>query len=157
MFLSGGAAASAAEWSARAGACVLDEKSVGRVAVSENAELAPKTAATIEARCNVTNPNDNGAAPSWNTLIVFYHDLDGKSLQSRVAATLFSVDKLTGGSIIIATFDSNDPAHVENGLTGIQRFSHTFNFGQNGYFVLLTVTGADASQLPRMFSVQLRN
>lgn len=127
-------------WTHVASACVVHDGSTAIAHTSTSRLLhAANQTGTIYARCNVTNPEDNGGDTEWDRLEVVYTDNDGcLSDNPGVTAILWRVNNINGGIREIATLESKDFCEV-----GPQRqrvsFSHTFNFTAYSYYVELQV------------------
>lgn len=147
--------ASAATWSGVASACEPGSDSVGLYAYNvAQFHFAANATGQIKTRCNVANPLDSGV-PTWTTLVVGYHDPDGTGINYQVDAQLNRVNKSTGVSFIIKTFDSS--SFAATGATSRSvAFTHTFDFTNYAYFVTLTVSRVDANQDPAVWYVQLK-
>ena len=91
--------------------------------------------------------------PDWGLMEVTYDDPDGFFSESQVVATLRRVDKFTGDSFLLATFDSNTQAPGQQVKT--ISFNHNFNFANNGYYVGISVKRTNTSRVPRIQRVRL--
>jgi len=145
----------ASTWSSSASVCQPGSDSAGLYTFNgAQFEFAGTATGQIKTRCNVTNPLDSGV-PTWNTLTVGYLDPDGTGVNYQVDAQLARVNKSTGVSFIIRTFDSS--ALSTSGATARSiTFTHTFDFTNFAYFVTLTVTRVDSNQNPAVWYVQLK-
>src|SRR5262245_3156727 len=124
----------AGEWVTVATACTPDETSAGRFQADfARFQFLGNNSGSIDARCNVTNPQDSGGNPGWGLMEVSYDDPDGTLSVSQVSVTLRRVDKFTGNSFLLATFDSNTQAAGQQVKT--VAFNHAFNFVNNAYYV----------------------
>ncbi len=117
----------------------------------------------IYARCNVTNPLDNGN-PDWNSIEVVFRDQDGAGSKYQVVATLYRVSPTSGAVRWIAKFDSN--AAGASAATDSTQRSHAYfrttssgfeslNFSYFAYYVALAIYRADTDKNPRIYSVRL--
>ena len=127
-------------WTHVGSACVADERSAGKYEASA-ARFRHKGSNTgsITARCNVTNPLDNGGNPNWDLLEVVYF----KQVEtSRVIVQLVRVSNSTGGVYTIETFDTDDPSYDNTSPTAQTRnkfFDYTFDFEKFAYFIEIKV------------------
>ena len=146
----------AGEWVAVATTCAPDESSTGKFQADFGRfQFLGNNTGSIDARCNVTNPQDSLTSPNpgWGLLEISYDDPDGALANSQVAVTLRRVDKFTGNSFLLATFDSNtQPAGQQVRTIG---FNHAFNFVNNGYYVGISVKRSTTSVMPRIQRVRL--
>ena len=143
------------EWTAVASTCVPDETSLGGRLAMTNGKIhfGANVLGEIEARCNVTNPRDNNLNPGWNRMEITYSDPDGMAGVTQVLADLVRVDKFTGASVIVDTFDSNGfPAAP---FLRVSPFNHVFDFINAAYFVDLRVRRANANLIPGVARVRL--
>jgi len=147
--------ASAATWSAVVSTCEPGSDSIGLYAYNvAQFHFATNATGQIKTRCNVANPLDS-SVPAWTTLVVGYHDPDGTGVNYQVDAQLDRVNKSTGISTIIKTFDSS--AFAATGATSHSvTFTHTFDFTNYAYFVTLSVSRVDTNQDPAVWYVQLK-
>ena len=75
-------AGAAGIWTHAAAACALDPVSVARADIqAARLQLKRGRTGTVMARCNVTNPLDDGQDPFWNFLEISYRDPDGKGTE----------------------------------------------------------------------------
>lgn len=156
--LASGEAHAAGIWTHVASACAVDEASAAKYDVNA-ARFKVKTGqqpATVVARCNVTNPQDDGSDPWWNTLEVTYRDPDGTGAGSQVKALLYRVTNATGGVVLIGTFDSNAYAttgdYTARVLVG---GAADFDFDNYAYFVEIQVKRSDTANDPTISIVRL--
>lgn len=133
----GGASRSDAQalWTQVASACTIDESDLADYNASGPYVYFKSAASgTIYLRCNITNPDDGGTSPFWNTLHVTYKDADGTSTSTRVIARLRRMTRSTGSVSTRATFDSNTFAG-----TGVQerdvQVSENWNFYNYYYYI----------------------
>jgi hypothetical protein len=158
--LAGRHAGAAGIWTHVASACALDPASVARAKVQEaRLQLKPGRTGTIIARCNVTNPLDDGQDPFWNFLDISYRDPDGQGTDDQVSARLYRVVNDTGEVTLVATFDSNSSAVKVAHIEGRFFLSVTdFDFEAFAYFIELRVQRAvaRAGPAPMVALVRLR-
>ena len=146
----------AGEWVAVATTCAPDETSAGKFEADFGRfQFRGNNTGSVDARCNVTNPQDSLTSPNpgWGSLEISYDDPDGSLNDSQVSVTLRRVDKFTGNSFLLATFDSNSQAAGQQVRT--IGFNHTFNFVNNGYYVGISVRRSTTSVMPRIQRVRL--
>ena len=131
-------------WTHTAAACVVDEDSTAKAMSTGGRFLfRPNQIGTIYARCNVTNPKDNGEDTVWDRLEVSYNDPDANS---RVRATLKAVSNVTGGTFDkLPVFDSANypPGQRTEQVVLANGF---FDFAAHSYYVEIQI---DAPTLPR--------
>ena len=147
-------------WTHTAAACTVDEGSATKHEFSgARFRFKPdgQSIGDIYARCNIVNPRDDGSIPGWNTLQVVYSDerLSG----NYVRALLYKVHNHNGGvSLVVAedqTFSSlNFGAKPDGGLEAIG-FTHSFDFYNYSYFVMLHVHREDSRYNPSISAVRL--
>lgn len=134
---------------------MADESSVGRYEASA-ARFRHKGSITgeIVARCNVTNPRDDGSDPVWDYLEVVYRR---QAETDQVTAELIRVSNETGGVHTLATFDSNNFGTSPDEQTRHVEFDHTFNFVAFAYYVQIKVsrTSSAAGHNPSVSIVRL--
>jgi hypothetical protein len=89
-------------------------------------------------------------------ILLTYVDSTGESTAASVRAQLFQMTIGTDTANLIATVTSNlsDETTVE---TELRRFTHTFAFDGNSYWIRLELSRADASQTVIAYSVALRD
>lgn len=144
----------AGEWVAVATACTPDESAAGKFQADFGRfQFLGNNTGTIDARCNVTNPQDSGGTPAWGLLEITYDDPDGSGSESQVSVTLRRVDKFTGDSFLLASFDSNGQGPGQQVRT--IAFNHNWNFVNNGYYVGFSVKRSNTSRVPRIQRVRL--
>jgi hypothetical protein len=136
-------------WTGVGSTCTLDEASTA-LAEMNAARLyfKPNQTGTIVARCNVTNPHDDGGDTHWNRLEVAYRDNDGAlSPSPGVIAILYRVSsrrapppKGNGGISEIARFNSDDYPENADTVNSVDfEVPHEFNFDRYTYFVELRI------------------
>ena len=146
----------AGDWVAVPSACVADEASAGKFEHELAAfQFTGDHTGTIDARCNVTNPQDSllDPNPHWNRMEITYNEPDGSQVNSQVKIIVRRVDKFTGVAQVIATFDSN------TGTPGQQlrsiAINHTFNFRDYGYYIGIALKRENKFHQPRVQRVRL--
>jgi hypothetical protein len=148
-------AAQAQSWSSAASVCQPGTDSAGLYTYNGGIfEFAGSSTGQIKTRCAVTNPLDSGT-PAWKTLAVGYQDPDGTGVDYQVNAQLNRVSKSTGTSYVIKVFDSSSFA-VTTAASRSVTFTHTFDFVNYAYYLVLSVSRADANQNPAIWFVQLQ-
>jgi len=156
--LASGEAHAAGIWTHVASACAVDESSTAKYEMTAGRfKFKSGQTGTIYARCNVTNPQDDGTDPWWNQLEVVYRDPDGIAAGSQVKATLYRVYNSNGGVSSAGTaFDSNTLAATSDnkGTTPAGGISD-FNFTDYAYFVQLQVTRSSTASDPTVSIVRL--
>lgn len=142
-------------WTHVGAACVADESSAGKYEASA-ARFRHKGSNTgdIFARCNVTNPEDDGRNPNWDLLEVVYRC---QAETDQVTAELIRVSNETGGVHTLATFDSNNFGTSPDEQTEHVTFNHSFNFVAFAYYVQIKVsrTSSAAGHNPSISIVRL--
>jgi hypothetical protein len=147
--------ASASTWSTAASVCEPGSDSIGLYTYNVAQFMFSGTnTGTIKTRCTVTNPLDSGV-PAWTTLTVGYLDPDGTGINYQVNAQLNRVNKATGVSFTIKTFDSSSFS-TTTATSHSVTFTHTFDFTNFAYFVTLSVIRVDANQSPAVWYAQLK-
>jgi hypothetical protein len=144
-------------WTHVASACAVDNGSAAQYdANAARFKVATGVAlpATVVARCNVTNPQDNGLDLNWNWLEVAYRDPDGTGTGSQVRALLYRVSNATGGISLLATFDSNAFAAVGDNTAGVL-VGGTLDFLHYAYYVEIQVKRSDVANDPTVSIVRL--
>lgn len=144
-------------WTHVASACEVDESSTAKYEMTAaRFKFKSGQTGTIYARCNVTNPQDDGSDPWWNQLEVVYRDPDGIAAGSRVKALLYRVTNATGGVVLVGTFDSNTLAATgDNKGDAPAGGVSDFNFTNYAYFVELQVTRSSTASDPTVSIVRL--
>jgi hypothetical protein len=142
------------EWVAATSACVPDEAAVGGSAMTDaRFHFAVGPVGSIETRCNVTNPRDNNVNPGWMRMEITQSDPDGMGAATQVFAQLMGVNKFTGATFVIATYDSNNfPAMP---LLKSIPFGYAFNFINEAYFVRVRLFRNNAAANPWVARVRL--
>lgn len=107
---------------------------------------------TIEARCNITNPNDAGANPGWGHLEITHLDPDGMGNATQVLIQLMEVNKATGNTAVITTYDSNNFNAV---VLNVHGFAYNWNFVNFAYYVNVKITRQNANMNPWLARVRL--
>lgn len=147
--------AQAQTWSTVASTCQPGSDSIGFFAYSNGTfEFADGYTGKIATRCAVNNPLDTGVPP-WKTLTVGYQDQDGIGGDYEVQGSLERVAKGSGVHTIIATFDS-DSSNTKTATSGFVTFTHTFNFTNYAYYVLLSVSRNDSNAAPAVWFASLK-
>ena len=142
------------EWVAATSACVPDEASAGISAMTDaRFHFLGVNPGVIETRCNVTNPLDNNANPNWMRLEITQSDPDGMGNVTQVFAQLIAVNKFTGVSGVIATYDSN--AFNAMPLLKSIPFNFAFNFVNEAYFVRVRLSRGNGAANPWVARVRL--
>jgi hypothetical protein len=106
----------------------------------------------IEARCNITNPNDAGANPGWGRLEITHDDPDGQMAGAQVVVRLIEVDKATGLINVITTYDSNN---FNQAILRVHMFNYAWNFVSFAYHVNVQITRNNANLVPWLARVRL--
>src|SRR4030095_1785466 len=103
-------AAQAGEWTCVGSAFTLDESSLASAAngptavTSARLQFLGNNFGTIEARCNITNPNDAGANPGWGHFEITHNDPDGGANAFGVVVELVEVKQFTGTAVSFFAF-----------------------------------------------------
>lgn len=159
--LASGEAQAQSIWTHAASACAVDETSAAKYAVGTTGAFyfASGQTGTIVARCNVTNPRDDGDDPLWNYLEVAYRDPDGAAAGSQVIASLYRLNPTTGGWTRLVTFDSNAFAATGYNVAGTAFpngfFDSDFDFDAYAYLVEIQVRRSDTANNPLISTVRL--
>ncbi|MCI0417135.1 hypothetical protein L0222_30560 [bacterium] len=148
-------------WTHTASSCAIDEDSLPlyrfQTAVGPGSDFTFRAGQTstspIIARCNVVNPLDQGN-PAWNAIILGYQDPDGIGTNHSVRAKLFSVSRPTGSTTLIAFVNSNTSGNTGRTELAI-KFSHSFDFLNNEYFVQIELIRKNQNAGPVAFMVRL--
>jgi hypothetical protein len=139
-------------WTHTASSCAVDEESLTKyqfnnadfsfkgTETSDNTPSIPSVPVPIIVRCNVVNPLDSSVNPQWNRLLIGYQDPDGTGTGSRVRALLRRVNRQTGGTATLATFDSNSIAATTRREASAAVSPVTFDFRSYEYFVQIELT-----------------
>jgi hypothetical protein len=130
-------------WTHVGAACMPDEGSTGKYEANA-ARFRHKGSFTgdIFARCNVTNPRDDGLNPGWDCLEVVY---SRQADTDQVTAELIRVSNETGGVYTLATLDSNNFGTSPDEQTKHVDFHHDFNFEHFAYYVQIKVSRKSSS------------
>jgi hypothetical protein len=145
--------ARASDWVAVATACVPDESSAGKYEFEFGRfGFLGNNTGEIALRCNVTSPEDLGS-PGWDRLEITYDDPDGFFSVSQVKVTLRRVDKFTGVSFELASFDSNGFVNGQQLKTIV--INHNFNFANSGYYVGISAKRTNTTKAPKVQRVRL--
>ena len=141
------------QWTTVASACVPDEESTGKF-VMEFGSFEFKLGATgsVDARCNVTNPDDDGINPGWGTMEVTLNDPDGAGAASQIVVYLRRVHKVTGATGDVHVFNSNLFAGGQ-GLR-ITNFNHAWDFANYAYNIAISVR-RNGTLTPRIQRIRL--
>jgi hypothetical protein len=147
--------AQAQTWSTVASTCEPGSNSIGLYAYSNGSyEFASGETGTISTRCQLNNPLDTGV-PAWKTLTAGFQDPDGRGGDYEVQVSLERVAKGTGIHTIIVTLDSN--SYTTTGATSKSiSFTHTFDFTDYAYYVLLNVSRDDSDASPSVWFASLK-
>jgi len=158
LLLPGAAFAQGPVWTHTAAACAVDNASASKYETNGarfRFKVDGQTTGNIYARCNITNPKDDGSNPGWNRLEVAY--TDERESPNFVKATLYRVNKTSGGVSEIGTaFDSINFGAKPSGGAEEVTLTHTFNFTTYAYFVMLQIHREDASYNPSISAVRLK-
>lgn len=148
-------AAQAQTWSSIMSACQPAIDSAGMYTFNGASFLfSDSNVGQIRTRCAVTNPLDSGV-PNWGTLTVGYVDPDGTGIDYQVDVQLVRVNRGTGATGIIKTFDSS--AFVGTGPTSHSiSFNHNFDFTNYAYYLSVSVSRADTAQSPKVWFASLK-
>jgi hypothetical protein len=151
-------AAQAGEWTCVGSAFALDESSLA----SASNGITPPTAArlqflgntfgTIEARCNITNPNDAGGNPGWGHIEITHNDPDGMANAVGVVVQLVEVNKVNGIAVPFFTYDSSN---FNSAILRALAFNKAWNFVNFAYYVNVTITRPNANMNPWLARVRL--
>ena len=150
--------AQAGEWTCVGSAFTLDESSLGSAAngptpaTSARLQFLGNNVGTIEARCNITNPNDAGSNPGWGHLEMTLNDPDGMANPFGVVIELREVSKFTGNTVAFVIYDSSNFAQM---ILRNFAFNHAWNFVNNAYYVNITITRPNANMSPWLARVRL--
>jgi hypothetical protein len=105
---------------------------------------------SIVARYPVTNTYGSGTSltPPWTTLWASYKD---NSASGSVTARLYEVEKCTGAETLICTITSSDSS--SNQCSSCSFSSSTFDFGNNSYWVEVTLNRTATSAAEEIHSL----
>jgi hypothetical protein len=150
-------------WSQSANSCAVDDVSSAAFLASYNSLSfrIGSTATNLWAWCHVTNPLDTGNPdglnnrPLWNGLIAGYTDPDGIGTAAGVKATLYRLNRATGGYATISTFDSNAWLNKTTWQEGVKTLTTKLDFLNYDYYVLINLTRASTAYNPSATSVRL--
>ncbi len=147
--------AQAQTWSTVASTCEPGSDSIGLYAYSNGSfEFASFETGKVATRCPLNNPLDTGV-PSWKTLTAGFQDPDGRGGDYEVQVSLERVAKGTGIHTIIVTLDSN--SYSTTGATSKSiTFTHTFDFTNYAYYVLMNVSRNDSNASPSVWFASLK-
>lgn len=151
------AAQAAPEWTCVGSTFTPDETATpGTLMQMFEAKLAFAAAAagTIEARCNVTNPSDANQNPGWGHLEITHNDPDGMGNGSQLIVELMEVNKFTGATAVLATYDSNNFAAV---ILRDRPVPNAWNFVNFAYYINVKVIRANANLNPWLARVRLHD
>ncbi len=151
-------------WDQAAVSCAVDDSSTAHFESSYSTLgfKASSTATNLWAWCHVTNPLDTGnpdgvnGRPGWNGLIAGFTDPDGRDAGANVNATLFRLNRATGGFTSLAAFNSNT-----NGLNqttwqeGLKTFSTKLDFLNSDYYVLINLSRTSTALRPSITAVRI--
>jgi hypothetical protein len=135
-----------------AATCTVDEDSVSKYqTLGPELRFRGVETGVVTARCNVTNPRDDGQNPQWGVMEVAFRDPDGPG-RNRVQVWLKRVTN-NGGIATLASFDSN----VSVPPLGRINFAHPFNFLGNAYYLEVKITrnGVTSFDNPSLILVRL--
>lgn len=104
----------------------------------------------IVARYAVTNTYGSGTSltPPWTTLWASYKD---NSTLGSVTARLYEIEKCTGAETLICTITSSNDA--SNVCSSCSFSSSTFDFGNNSYWVEVTLNRSATSAAEELHSL----
>ena len=143
-------------WTHVATSCTLDEDSTA-LAEFTAARITFKAnqTGTISARCNVTNPRDDGGDPVWTALEAAYTDPDGNGSAYSVKAILRRVSNTTGGIMDRGTFNSN--AFDDRGpiVHQVALDSGLFDFYTYAYYVQIEIRRSNTNANPTVSLLRL--
>ena len=150
-------AAHAGEWTCVGSTFTPDESSpatkVGPTAQTlGKLQFFSNLTGTIEARCNITNPNDAGANPGWGHLEITHLDPDGMANATQVLIQLMEVNKATGVTTVITTYNSNA---FNAAILRVHGFNYNWNFVSFAYYVNVQITRQDPALIPWLARVRL--
>jgi hypothetical protein len=147
--------AQAQTWSTVASTCEPGSDSIGFYVYSNGSyEFASGETGKIATRCQLNNPLDSGV-PSWKTLTGGFQDPDGRGGDYEVQVSLERVGKSSGIHTVLVTLDSN--SYSTTGPTSKSiTFSHTFDFTNYAYYVLLNVSRNDSNASPSVWYASLK-
>jgi hypothetical protein len=107
---------------------------------------------TIEGRCNITNPLDNSVNPGWGHLEITHNDPDGMGAGTRVVIQLIEVNKFTGNTVVITTYDSNN---FNQAILRVHAFNYNWNFANFAYYVNVQISRQNMNMNPWLARVRL--
>jgi hypothetical protein len=150
-------------WSQSANSCAVDDSNTGNFVATYNslAFKSGSSATNLWAWCHVTNPLDTGNPdglnnrPLWNGLIAGYRDPDGIGTAAGVKATLYRLNRTTGGYAAIAAFDSNAWLNQTTWQEGLKTFAAKLDFMNYDYYVLIHLSRTSNAYNPSITSVRL--
>lgn len=147
--------AQAQTWSSVASTCEPGSDSIGFYAYSNGTfEFASGETGKIATRCALNNPLDSGV-PAWKTLTAGFVDPDARDGDYEVQVSLERVAKGTGVHTIIVTLDSNS-YNVSVATSQHVSFTHTFDFTNYAYYVLMNVSRNDSNKAPGVWFASLK-
>ena len=122
-------------WTHVASSCTIDESDTAKAQVNEGRLMfAANRTETIKARCNITNPRDDGNNPEWNTFQIAYRDMDGGTNNINVKAVLKRVRNTTGTTADLFTFESSAASCLGECFKS-RDINVNFDFGDFAYFI----------------------
>lgn len=152
-------------WDQVALSCSIDDDSTAHFTGSYNGALgfkATSTANNLWAWCHVTNPLDTGnpdgvnGRPGWNGLIAGFVDPDGSDTGASVRATLYRLNRTTGGYSTVAAFNSSaDALNKTTWQEGLKTFTTKLDFASSDYYVLLNLSRTKTNLFPTISSVRI--
>ena len=147
-------------WTHTAHTCVVDDVHSSGTPLTASDSLRVQRAGTVRARCNVTNPMDDGQAPNWGVLDIVYTDPPPAASNERVTAILWRINNDGTLPFPIVAFSSDNFPQAAAAQMRSMEFSHVFDFAEAAYFVEITLTehGVGFAGTPRrkIFLVRLR-
>jgi hypothetical protein len=144
-------AQSTGEWTTVTSACVPDEDSTGKFVMTFGSfEFKAGATGSIDARCNITNPDDEKTDPGWGTMELTLNDPDGAGAGSQIVVYLRRVHKSSGGSSDLQVFDSN--LYPAGQALKIKNFNPSWDFATYAYYIAISVrrTGTLTPRIQRI-------
>lgn len=151
-------------WDQAAVSCSIDDSSTAdfNSSFTSLSFKGSSKAANLWAWCHVTNPLDTGnpdgvnGRPGWNGLIAGFTDPDGSGTGATVNATLYRLNRTTGGYATVAAFNSNtDALNKTTWQEGVKTFTTKLDFLGADYYVLINLSRTNTALNPSIAAVRI--
>lgn len=148
--------AGAGVWTGAACAFVPDDNDITLYDLTDCAFRQQDTnLSPVVARCNVTNPRQDGANPGWTTMEISFIDTSATA-GNFVQVRLYRTSCTTGTTSTVATCSSDSFSALATVQCRTCTFNHVFDFFEYAYYIRVYVDRSSTANTEIFYSVRLQ-